>query len=454
MGWLRRINSGLGINKEVEEKAAREVRISSSIPLTSQHDTHPKRLLVDFESITKWAFRGNELVHSCIGERGKAFREPPLRIYNEHDDKWEEGNPIEVLMKQPNPFRSQAEFWESVEQHLLLCGNAFIYKARDKDGKVVQLWLKKPNQIKVVPHPTKFISHYIYTIGGLEYMLPVEDIIHVMYIDPDNDYYGISPLVAAAKKIDADSELGSFAKHILLNMATTSGVFVTDKKIGQDERQILEDKMAARYIGAIRAGLPMVLSHGMKYEQTSMNMKDLDIGNLSSYVESRICLALHVPAIVVGAKVGLDRSTFTNAGEAREYMYENTVAPEWQMVADKVGFNLLEDFGMLEENLVPRFDTRQVKALQESETELWERVDCFEGLSIVEKRVKIGYAKDPDGIVYMDANKVPVDIKTGEGLTPREPDPDLSETPAGQDPEGDAAKAAKEKKNQISKQED
>jgi len=142
MGWLRRINSGLGINKEVEEKAAREVRISSSIPLTSQHDTHPKRLLVDFESITKWAFRGNELVHSCIGERGKAFREPPLRIYNEHDDKWEEGNPIEVLMKQPNPFRSQAEFWESVEQHLLLCGNAFIYKARDKDGKVVQLWLK------------------------------------------------------------------------------------------------------------------------------------------------------------------------------------------------------------------------------------------------------------------------------------------------------------------------
>jgi phage portal protein BeeE len=209
--------------------------------------------------------------------------------------------------------------------------------------------------------------------------------------------------------------------------------------------------MASRYIGAIRAGLPMVLSHGMKYEQTSMNMKDLDIGNLSSYVESRICLALHVPAIVVGAKVGLDRSTFTNAGEAREYMYENTVAPEWQMVADKVGFNLLGDFGMLDENLIPRFDTRQVKALQESESELWERVDTFEGLSIVEKRVKIGYAKDPDGIVYMDANKVPVDIKTGEGLTPREPDPDLSETPAGQDPEGEA----KEKKNnQRAKQDD
>ena len=134
-------------------------------------------------------------------------------------------------------------------------------------------------------------------------------------------------------------------------------------------------------------------------------------------------------------------------------MYENTVAPEWQMVADKVGYNLLIDFNMIDQGLTPRFDTRQVKALQESETDLWERVDQFEGLSIVEKRVKIGYGKDPDGIVYMDANKVPVDIKTGEGLTPREPDPDLSETPAGQDPEGEAAKA-KEKKNQKPKKDD
>jgi HK97 family phage portal protein len=450
-GLLRKINSGLGKKETVEVKAAKPVQISSSVPLVSPY-TQTRSLQIDFESLTKWAFRSNELVHSCIGERGKAFREPPLRIYNETNDKWEEGNPVEVLLKQPNPFRSQAEFWEAVEQHLLLVGNAFIYKARDKTGKVAQLWLKKPNQIKVVPHPKKFISHYLYTVGGKEYVLPVEDIIHVMYIDPDNDYYGISPLVAAAKKIDADSELGSFAKHVLLNMATTSGVFITDKKLGPDERQILEDKMASRYIGAIRAGLPMVLSHGMKYEQTSMNMKDLDIGNLSSYVESRICLALHVPAIVVGAKVGLDRSTFTNAGEAREYMYENTVAPEWQMVADKVGYNLLADFGLLEEALIPRFDTRQVKALQESEADLWQRVDEFEGLSVVEKRVKIGYGKDPDGIVYMDANKVPVDIKTGEGLTPREPDPDLAETPAGQDPEGEAEQ--KKNEQQKSKQDD
>jgi HK97 family phage portal protein len=393
MGLLRRINNRLVPYKETEVKAVS--RGGGNVPLSAGY-LQTRSLQIDFESITKWAYRNNELVYSCIGERGRALREAPLRVYDEKNDKWLDGHPVETLLKQPNPFRSQAEFWEAVEQHLLLTGNAFIYKVRTKGGEVVELWLKKPDQIKVVPHPTKFISHYIYTVGGKEYKIAVEDIIHLMYIDPDNDYYGIAPLVAAAKKVDADSELGKFMKYILLNMATTSGVFVTDKKLGPDERQILEDKMAARYIGAIRAGLPMVLSHGMKYEQTSMNMKDLEIGNMAAWIESRICLALHVPAIVVGAKVGLDRSTFTNVREAREYMYENTISPE---------------------------------------ADLWERVDQFEGLSIIEKRVKIGYPADPEGIVYMDANKVPVDINTGEGLTPREPDPDLAETPAGQDPE-------------------
>ncbi len=106
MGLLRRINNGLARNKKVEDKAAEPVKISSSIPLVSPYNTQPRQLQVDFPSITKWAFRGNELVHSCIGERGKAFREPPLRIYNEHDDKWEEGNPVEELLKNPNPFKN------------------------------------------------------------------------------------------------------------------------------------------------------------------------------------------------------------------------------------------------------------------------------------------------------------------------------------------------------------
>lgn len=391
---------------------------SLGIPLASTKANQTKRLQVDFLSITKWAYRGNELVHSCMDERSRALKEAPLKIFNEKADEWDENNPVELLMRHPNPFRTQADLIETIEQHLSLTGNAFIRKVRDQGGTVRELWTMHPHLVGIVPDAKTYISGYTYKVDGVEYPLPVEDVIHILYIDPADDYYGIAPLVAAAKRIDADTELGKFTKQLLLNMAVTSGCFVTDKKLNPEERAIMEDKMASRYVGAIRAGLPMVLSHGMKWEQTSMTMKDLEIGNIAAILESRICLALHVPAVVVGAKVGLDKSTFTNVREAREYMYENTISPEWQMIADKLGGALLVDFGYNDGTLVPRFDTTKIKALQESEQALWERVRQAECLSHIEKRLLLGYRAEPNGAVFIDANSVAANLETGE-MQPR-----------------------------------
>ena len=357
-------------------------------------------------------------MHSCMDERSRALKEAPLKVFDEKADEWDEDNPVELLMRTPNPFRTQADLLETIEQHLSLTGNAFIRKVRDQKGVVKQLWIMQPHLVNIVPSATKFISGYIYKVDGQEYPLPVEDVIHLLYIDPADDYYGIAPLVAAARRIDADSELAKFTKQLLLNMAVTSGCFVTEKKLNPEERAIMEEKMASRYVGAVRAGLPMVLSHGMKWEQTSMTMKDLEIGNIASILESRICLALHVPAIVVGAKVGLDRSTFTNVREAREYMYENTISPEWQMIADKLGGALLIDFGHTEGNLIARFDTSKIKALQESEQALWERVRESKCLSIIEKRLLLGYKAESNGAIFLDANMVAINPETGE-MQPR-----------------------------------
>jgi len=418
VGLLEKVNKRFNRKKEAKATRLQNPGGSLGIPLASTRNSQAKRLQVDFLSITKWAYRGNELVHACMDERSRALKEAPLKIFDEKADEWDEDNPVELLMRKPNPFRTQADLLETIEQHLSLTGNAFVRKIRNQAGVVQELWPMQPHLVGVIPDAELYIRGYTYKVDGTEYPVPVEDVIHILYIDPADDYYGIAPLVAAAKRIDADSELGKFTKQLLLNMAVTSGCFVTEKKLNPEERAIMEDKMASRYVGAVRAGLPMVLSHGMKWEQTSMTMKDLEIGNIASILESRICLALHVPAIVVGAKVGLDRSTFTNVREAREYMYENTISPEWQMIADKLGGSLLVDFHMDEQNLIPRFDTSKIKALQESEQALWERVRQSECLSMIEKRLLLGYKAEPNGAVFLDANSVAANLETGE-MQPR-----------------------------------
>ncbi|MHC4412936.1 MAG: phage portal protein [Planctomycetota bacterium] len=382
--------------------------VSINAPLTNINNNLPRKLQLDFASITKWAYRGNELVHACIAERTRALKEAPLRVFQVDDDKWVPNHEVELLMKHPNPFRSEGDFLELVEQHLSLAGNCFIRKVRNRGGQVAQLWIMQPHLVSIVPDPIKFISHYIYTVDGTEYNIPVEDVIHLMYVDPENDYYGLAPIVASARRIDADTELGKFMKQILLNMAVTTGVFSTDKKLNKEERTILEDTIQQKYVGSVRAGLPMLLGGGMKWEKTSMDMKELEVGNIQSILETRICMSLHVPAILVGAKAGLDRSTFSNAKEAREYMYENAIHPEWTMIAEKIGDNLLLDFGSTDTNIIARFDTTKVRALQDTENEKWERVKTVDFLSDIEKRLYLGYGPEPDGAVYKDMNRYPV----------------------------------------------
>jgi len=187
-----------------------------------------------------------------MDERSRALKEAPLKIFDEKNDEWDENNEVELLMRNPNPFRTQADLLETIEQHLSLTGNAFIRKIRDNAGNVRQLWPMHPHLVGIIPDAKTFIGGYTYKVDGMKYPLAVDDVIHLLYIDPADDYFGIAPLVAAAKRIDADSELAKFTKQLLLNMAVTSGCFVTEKKLNPEERAIMEDKMASRYVGAVR----------------------------------------------------------------------------------------------------------------------------------------------------------------------------------------------------------
>src|SRR5258708_12531177 len=63
----------------------------------------------------------------------------------------------------------------------------------------------------------------------------------------------------------------------------------------------------------------------MDVQSLGMSLRDLEFPDLRAFSESRICAALQVPPILVGAKVGLDRSTFTNYAEARKQLWEEGI---------------------------------------------------------------------------------------------------------------------------------
>jgi hypothetical protein len=88
--------------------------------------------------------------------------------------------------------------------------------------------------------------------------------------------------------------------------------------------------------------------------------------------EARICMTFRVPPMLIGAKIGLDRSTFTNYAEARKGFYEGPIFSEWGFLSSVIKDQLLPDFEITK-TFVCKFDKREVAALQEDRTAKWNR---------------------------------------------------------------------------------
>src|SRR5260370_36758886 len=135
-----------------------------------------------------------------------------------------------------------------------------------------------------------------------------------------------------------------------------------------------------------------------------MSLRDLEFPDLRAFSESRICAALQVPPILVGAKVGLDRSTFTNYQEARKQLWEEAIFSLQRRFRDPVETRLLPEFsGTGRARVTTRWDNSQVLALQEAETAKWARASealHAGGITVNDFRRVVGLEPDPAGDVF------------------------------------------------------
>ncbi len=100
--------------------------------------------------------------------------------------------------------------------------------------------------------------------------------------------------------------------------------------------------------------------------------QELDYKGLRRLPEERISAVLGVPAILAGLGAGLDRATYSNAGELREFFTEQTLAPLWRRMAAECTLQLGTDFALTPSQQVA-FDIGQVRALQADEDALFDR---------------------------------------------------------------------------------
>lgn len=393
----------------------------------SYQDKIPQWSKWDSRRAIEEGYKSSTWVYKCVERLMKAAASVPWVAHVRQGDEWqpEPDHPLTTLIEHPNPFMGRQKLMEWMTAHLYLAGNSLLKQI--KVGRTpVELWpIFELWKITVVPSSTDFIDRYEFRRDGAPLPIDPMDVVHTMFPDPGNPFWGMGPLQAAARTVDTDVEAVRWNKLVLQNRAVTDGVFSFQQMLSPEDFDIARLQVREQYSGADNARTPWVLGGGADYHQMSMTPAEMDYLESRKFTVEEICAAFGVPLPMVGI---YRDATLANIETARKIFWEDTVIPFLDDVKDALNRALVPSFGRTGQ-LELRYDTSSVPALREDLTEKIAQLKALTSvgvpLNVAIQRLKLAIEPVDGGDVGMiPATMVPI-TDAGEGAQNGPPPPIL-----------------------------
>lgn len=294
---------------------------------------------------------------ACIGDPAVPSTLPP-------------SHPLTKLTLRPNVYMSWSEMQGLVETYLNLSGNAYLVIDRDnaKMGVPSALWPVRPDRMYFIPENNE-IRGYLYVPEGSTYRngvpLLVEDVIHIKFPNPLDPFeglgYGMSPMSALARSGDVDNKITKFLKVFFDRGAKPNGLLKYQMPLDDDLVKRIKARWREVYGGVDNWTDVGVLDSGAEYTNIGQSFSEMGFDHLDERNESRILGPFGVPPILIGANLGLKRSTFSNYAEARRAFWEDTMMYELHLSEVEFEYHLQGEDGSY-----IRYDLSRVPALREN----------------------------------------------------------------------------------------
>jgi len=351
----------------------------------------------------------HDWVYACVRMIAYTAAAVPLRLYRR-----QKGNDEEItehrfldMMREVNPWTNAFELKIGILQYLEMTGNTYLLINPDRLALPTELWVLQSQFMKIVPDAQTFIRSYIMEQHGQKVRYDPEQIVHLKYPNPNDLWYGMSPIMAAAYSVDADEYIEKYRMGLFKRDAVPSAAIEVEKPLKKDERTRLESAFKAKYGGYEKSGGLVVLSGGAKFTPLSLSPKELDFLNSQNANMDKICGIFGVPSLLLSKTEHVNRS---NMEAAYLTFLRDTIKPKLTMIAEKFNEKLIPRYGDKDlycefDNPVPE-DVKQEMAERESRLNTWMT-------TVNEERDRIGL----DPVEWGDKPLVPFNIAPlGEGL--------------------------------------
>jgi len=334
-----------------------------------------------YENYAEEGYRQNAIVYRCVNEISQGSASVEFKVFDKEVEL--EEHPLKALLQKPNPVMAGVEFFQCMYSYLMISGNAYLLKISAGNQPPTELYLLRPDRIRITGKDNALPDAYEYIVSGVvkeKYAVDMEsglsDVKHLKIFNPLDDYYGLSPLYSASLDVDQHNLSAKHNVNLLQNGARPSGAVVfkprdesgMNVQLSESQRQQVINDLDMRFSGSQNAGRAMLLEGDFDWKEMGLSPKDMDFLQLKNMSTRDIALCFGVPSQLVGIP---DANTYSNMAEARLALYEETIIPLLKRTESDLNEWLAPMFG---ERLRIQYDIDGIPAMAERRKRIYENV--------------------------------------------------------------------------------
>ena len=241
-------------------------------------------------------------VWACVNLLSGTIASLPLMVYRNVAGKRvvADDHPLFYLLHDsPNADQTAVDFWDFVAATIELRGNGYAEIKRNGGGRPFALGVPFAPELVEVTRLASGRLEYRTKENGEERVFPQERMLHIRGFG-GNPLGGLSTLTFARRTMASALVTEAAARSTFSNGIRTNGAFVSEHPLTKEQMAEVDEVLTEKYAGAMNAGRPLILNHGMKYESISMSPEDSQMLESRSFSVEDICRFFGVPPFMVG----------------------------------------------------------------------------------------------------------------------------------------------------------
>jgi HK97 family phage portal protein len=277
-------------------------------------------------------------------------------------------SPVNDLWNRPNPHYNRRTLEKAIGLSLKCDGNAYVYKVRDRVGRLSELWWVPHYRIfpKWPDDGSEYVNGYRVWLDQGNYSLPAEDVIHIRDgIDPRNERLGLSAVRACIREACTVNLESSYCAALLRNSGVPSYAIIPDQDTLRPSvedvdriKKRFEDNTSNDYIGS-----PVVMGGRYKLQEMGFSPEKLALDKLPLNAIARIAASMGVAAMSLGLPD--PQKTYANLAEANRTSW-GTIVSIQELVSEALRWQLLPEFDIDPNRFVIEYDYSNIQELQEA----------------------------------------------------------------------------------------